>query len=57
MQSDVLNLNNNKGLAFPVALILFCLLVREKYVRYVAIGIDKGTYNLFNNLWMMEYRR
>jgi len=51
MQAAVLNLNNNKGLASPVAPILFCLLVREKCVRYIAI--DEGTYNLFNNLWMM----
>lgn len=48
MQSAVFNLNNNKGLACPVAPILFCLLVREKCVRY--IPIDKGTYYLFNNL-------
>lgn len=55
MQPAVLNLNNNKGLACMVALILFCLLVHGKCVRYITI--DEGTYNLFNNLWMMKYRR
>jgi len=42
MLSDVFNVNNNKGLACTVAPILFCLLVREKCVRYIAISIDKG---------------
>ena len=45
MQPDVININNNKGLAFSVAQILFCLLVDEKCVRY--IPFDKGIYDLF----------
>jgi len=49
------NLNNNKGLAFTVALILFYLLVREKCVRYITV--DKGTYNFINNLWIKQYRQ